>query len=615
MCGLAGTINIPKELAAKSMSKMLAQQAHRGPDATGFWQDDKCALGHNRLAIIDLDTHANQPMHSHNGRYVMVFNGEIYNYKAIQQELVEVQWKTQSDSEVLLEAYVKWGAACLDKLNGMFAFAIWDKQEESLFIARDRLGIKPLYYSIKDGSLLFASELRTLLKSDLVDARVNLQSVHDFIRFQWVQTPDTIIQAISSVPAGHFATYSDNTWQTQAWWDINKLTKNEETTDLKKAQQKVKTLFYEAVERRMISDVPIGAFLSGGIDSSAVVAAMSNISSTPIDTFSIGFAEKKYDESAYAAIIAKKFNTNHHPLEYSAKAMQQDVPEILGTFDTPSADGVNSYVVSKLVKEAGITVALSGLGGDELFCGYPVFTQLPKIQQIPLAWKLPTSIRKMAASPLSLLPDQKWKKLGMMLKEKSNDPTHLYPYFREINSQSQTASWIKPTITHSLFEDSLQNIRAKGTLSWLSVAETTGYTQHVLLKDTDMCSMTHALEVRVPFFDYTLVEYVNQLSDNLKTPTTPKKLLTDALAEELPMEIINRPKMGFSFPWDIWLRNDLKSFVEHQLVKAKQFDFLNEPAIQASWQQYIQGNKNIKWYQIWNLVCLIDWLDKNIKPN
>jgi asparagine synthase (glutamine-hydrolysing) len=246
MCGITGILSNNKEQSLTAIERMLQVQQHRGPDAQGFWQDDACTLGHNRLAIIDLDQAANQPMLSHNGRYVMDYNGEIYNYKEIKVELGldPNGWKTQSDSEVLLEAFVHWGPACLHKLNGMFALAIWDTQNQELFIARDRLGIKPLYFAQQNNQFLFASELRTLLRSNLVDKSINLHSVHDFLRFQWIQTPNTIIKAIETLPAGSYAAVKNNQLDIHSWWDINAFAKASNTEDIEEVHKKVKALFF-----------------------------------------------------------------------------------------------------------------------------------------------------------------------------------------------------------------------------------------------------------------------------------------------------------------------------------------------------------------------------------
>lgn len=617
MCGISGILSKNKNQSQGAILRMLEVQKHRGPDAQGVWQNDFCTLGHNRLAIIDLHDAANQPMHSQNGRYTIVFNGEIYNYKAIKAELQNdvKHWNTDSDTEVLLEAYSKWGLDCLPKLNGMFAFAIWDNKEGSLLLVRDRLGIKPLYFHCNEHILVFASELRTVLKSGMVEKKVNVQSVNDFLRYQWIQSPETIIEGIKTLEAGSYAIYQNGTLSKKVWWDINSFqyTKNSQTVSESEAKHTIKDLFYTAVERRLVSDVPIGAFLSGGIDSSAVVAAMAHTSASKVNTFNIGFKEKKYDESEYAKAIAQKFNTEHHTLIYSAENIKNEIPEILDSFDTPSTDGVNSYVISSLVKKAGITVALSGLGGDELFCGYPVFNQLPALKKFHWFWKLPKSVRTSLSKTALLVGDTKWDKLGALLATESASNVDLYPFFRQIYSKEASESIVKGIHQESSIKKMLKSISDDHLLGWISHAEIAGYTQHVLLKDSDMCSMTHALEIRVPFFDFKLVEYVLSLTDNLKRPTSPKQLLTESLDGILPMDIINRPKMGFSFPWDEWIRNDLKKYVSDVLTHAKNYDFLNETEIDASWNRFLSGDKRVKWYHIWNLVCIINWLKTNLE--
>ncbi len=616
MCGIAGLVNFDPSEAGIIISRMVAMQNHRGPDSKGIWCDKSIALGHNRLAIIDLDAKANQPMQSQNGRYVMVYNGEIYNFKEIKNELKHIEWQTNSDSEVLLEAYVKWGVDCLHKLNGMFAFAIWDKQKNKLFIARDRMGVKPLYFSIKNNQFLFASELRTLLKTGVLSKKINLQSVHDFIRFQWIQSPDTIIDGISCLPAGSYGVWEKGIYSETNWWNIQQFEAGENSitkADINEVHQNVKDLFNAAVERRLVSDVPIGAFLSGGIDSGLIVAAMANINSAKVNTFTIGFKEKQYDESAYADKVAKKFNTNHQTLIYSADTLKKELPEILTAFDTPSTDGINSFVISNLVKKAGITVALCGLGGDELFCGYPVFRHLPTIQKYKLFWQLPKFLRNKGNEILQNSGNTRWEKIGNILNAPSANKEALYPFFREIFSEKKTSKFIIPKFTTSKFEVHLENHRNSSVLSWLSSTEIQGYARHVLLKDTDMCSMAHALEIRVPFFDYKLVEYVLGLPDSFRQSQIPKKLLIDSFKGELPADIVNRPKMGFSFPWDIWIRNDLKFFVEDVLSKSVHYDFLNKDEINSGWKRFLNGDKSIKWYHIWNLVCLIHWMESNIE--
>lgn len=615
MCGIAGIISNDGIKRQHIMEIMLSNQIHRGPDFCGIFQDKKCLLGHNRLSIVDLDERSNQPMLSTNNRYSIVFNGEIYNFKKIKNDLKKfnIEWNTNSDTEVLIEAYNIWGISCLTRLNGMFAIAIWDKKEQELVIARDRMGIKPLYYNHENSHFILASEVRTILKSGLVSNKINKSAIHDFIKYQWIQSPDTIISNISSLPPGHFAVYKSGKLKVSQWWNINNHSSEDIGPDLLTSQKHVKKIFFDAVEKRLMGDVPIGAFLSGGIDSSSIVAAMASISSKPIDTFSVGFKEKKYDESDYARAIAKRFNTRHNLLQYSASRLKDELPSILESFDTPSSDGVNSYVVSNLVKKQGITIALSGLGGDELFGGYPVFRQLPQLQQIPIYWNIPLKFRKKMSTPLSKFFGFKRYKMQSLLSSDSNSIQHLYPFFREINNEKDINRWLNQEKLFSEVEDVYKNIDTEKTLTWISVAEISGYTQNVLLKDTDMCSMANSLEVRVPFFDHRLVEFVLGLPDLYKRPVSPKKLLTDSLSSELPENIINRPKMGFSFPWEYWLKNDLRTFVEHYLNKSKNYDFLNSQEINISWKQFLSGNAKVRWFHIWNLTSLLHWLDTNLK--
>lgn len=609
MCGITGLTGYNQHKAEALMQRMLKLQQHRGPDATGMWQDDLCTLGHNRLSIIDTSEVANQPMQSHNGRFVMVYNGEIYNYREIKARLKDRIWKTHSDTEVLLEAWAEWGADCLNQLNGMFSIAMWDTQEKALHLIRDRLGIKPLYYTIKDNNILFASELRTLLHSGEVADEINMEAVAQFLQFQWIQTPQTIMQYIRQLPAGSHAIWKDRELKVQLWWDINRFTSgNEQASDITNIQKSIKELFFASVERRLISDVPLGAFLSGGIDSSAVVAAMATCSSQEVNTFSIGFKEKQWDESPYAQTVARKYRTKHHTLTYSGEELLLDIPGILASFDTPSTDGVNTWVISKKVKEAGITVALSGLGGDELFCGYPVFTQLPDLLQKNWLWHIP--FRNTLAGELHKSANPQRKKAGLMLLEKPAKE-NLYPFFREIQPRSALGEIINDYKSETKVFP-VEYPADEQLLNWISKTEISGYTRHVLLKDADMCSMHHALEIRVPFFDYTLVEFVLQVQDKFKKPLSPKKLFIDAMGDLLPDSVVNRPKMGFAFPWDVWLRGPLKPFAEKNLQAAAHYPFLHHQAIWQLWQQFLQGNKAIKWYRIWNLICLINWLETNL---
>jgi len=611
VCGISGICSFVNGNRTNDLSSLINAQSHRGPDATGIWEDEVASLGHNRLAIIDLDTKANQPMISSCGNYIMVFNGEIYNHKEVKAAMPPFDWKTKSDSEVLLEAYILNGPEVLHQLNGMFAFAIWNRKDKSLFIARDRLGIKPVYFATIQNEFIFASELRALLASDKVSHEVNIESLNSFLRFQWIQAPETIMKDISLLEPGHFLKYNSQGLIISQWWSIDP-TSQKQNIALEDAQTAVKNLFYKAVDRRTMSDVPIGAFLSGGIDSSAVVAAMAKSKGVAINTFSIGFEESEFDESAYARIIADQYKTNHQTLIYKAGKLRGEVPQILSTFDTPSADGVNSYIISRMVKEAGITVVLSGLGGDELFGGYPVFGQMTKIEKAKYLWKLPKFARRLLSKMIRISGKSTYAKLTELIETENCKPNTIYPFFRQIFSQAQSKKLLRNKVNKTHFEKSLESKRTSDLFSWISTAEIIGYTQNVLLKDSDMCSMHHSLELRVPFFDHELLEYVLSLPEDLKKLHPPKALLTNALKEELPSEIINRKKMGFAFPWDQWIRGELKPFVEETLNKRKHYSFFNAHEIEKLWREYLENKGGLKWYHIWNLVCVIHWLETNL---
>ena len=369
MCGIAGIIssNVGNDKAAAALQRMNNAIAHRGPDAEGTWNDRYAYLGHRRLSIIDLSDSGTQPLHSYDNRYVIIYNGELYNYKELRLQLQRAIkgtnqqpyfFKTQTDTEVILAAYMRWGADCLQHFNGMFAFAIYDKQEKNIFIARDRMGIKPLYYAFQNNTLVFASEIRSVLQSNLVDKKINQNGLVDYLQYQTVHAPNTMVDEVKMLLPGHFLVIENNEIKTTSYW---KLEKNINYASIGKSHEDicrdVRTLFYEAVERRLVADVPFGAFLSGGIDSSAIVGAMSKISSQQVKTFSVVFNESEFSEAHYARIVSEKFKTDHHEIKLSPQDFLQQLPEALNAMDHPSGDGPNTYIVSKATKNAGITMA------------------------------------------------------------------------------------------------------------------------------------------------------------------------------------------------------------------------------------------------------------------
>jgi asparagine synthase (glutamine-hydrolysing) len=618
MCGITGILHPVAVKIAPLIRQMTDAQAHRGPDADGFYCDEKIGLGHRRLSIIDLSSGANQPMFDHSGRYVLVFNGEIYNYLETKSKLPDYPYQTDSDSEVILAAWIRWGKNCLEHLNGMFAFAIWDKMEQTLFVVRDRLGIKPLYFYEKDGLFLFASEIRALLATGLIPKKVNRRGLQDFMTHQAVHAPDTIVENVHQLMPGEYGFYKNGRFERNYYWKIEESAQMRPDLTRPEALKLVRSELFAAVERRMIADVPLGAFLSGGIDSSAIVAIMSEMSALPVNTCSIVFQEKDFDESHWSQLIAEKYRTQHTEVMLKPDIFLEELPAALAAMDSPSGDGINTFIVSKYTRKAGLTVALSGLGGDELFAGYGSFKEWKKLHEDYKNWYyLPKSIRNLAISGFQKIKNnRRSEKLGDILAAENAQIDEVYPYFRQLFLEKNLQNWLPDfDKSNSQIRRQLQKAAEKThelpVLSQFSVAEIITYTQNVLLKDTDQMSMAHALEVREPFFDYKLVETVLGISDNIKFPNTPKQLLVDALHPLLPDEVVHRKKMGFTLPWEHWIRNELQDFCQTRLEKLENRGLFTHHKITELQKGFATRDPLILWSHIWTLVVLEEWLEKN----
>src|SRR5436190_7901379 len=617
MCGLSGIINLHnKQVDPAIIHGMSNCMAHRGPDADGFYIKHEVALGHRRLSIIDLSAAANQPMFDASGRYAMIFNGEVYNFSEVKRQLKGYPFKTHSDSEVILAAYGKWGADCLEKLGGMFVFVIWDTINHELFIARDRMGVKPLYYYIDEEHFVFASEIRPLLQSGLVPAKIDHAAVDDFLEFQSISFPHSIIENVKQLEAGAYLRIASGKLEIKKYWDITRTRKGFDFSNKQVIQKQLYTLLRQSIERRMISDVPLGAFLSGGIDSSAVVALMAESSSNPVNTFNIGFREKEFDESEYAAIIAKKFNTRHNSVRLSPNIFLDELNNALNSMDTPSGDGINTYVVSKQIKQSGLTVALSGVGGDELFAGYPFFTRYYRLKQNKSLWKWTKPIRKFGAGFVGLNGNMQKDRIRQLLQTEEISIDECYPLFRQILSPRIISKLTThPLHANSIVSDLLEKheavIDSFPYLSQVSIAEYLGYTQHTLLKDTDQMSMAVSLEVREPYFDHQLVEFVLSIPDKLKYPVYPKSLLVESLAGLLPQEIVHRKKQGFLFPWNAWMKGELKSFCQDRLHRISQRPFIKEEDLMGRWDLFLEGDTSVRWMEMWLFVILEHWMERN----
>ncbi len=628
MCGINGVISpiYNKTELAPITKKMNDAMAHRGPNAEGAYSEDGFSFGHRRLSIIDLSEAGTQPMFSNDKRYIIVFNGELYNYLDLKFELQRIEqgtnakpyvFVTNTDTEVVLAAYIRWGANCLDRFNGMYAFSIFDKETKETIIARDRLGVKPLYYYNKNNHILFASEIRSLLASNVIPRKLNKSAIADYLRYQTVHAPETILEDVKVLMPGHYLKVKNNEIDTYSYWDLQKnINYSGEKQSKVEIEKNIKELFFKSVERRLIADVPFGAFLSGGIDSSAVVAAMANVSENKIETFSVTFGESEYSEAEYAKLISKKFNTNHHEIKLNAFDFLNELPNALDAMDSPSGDGPNTYIVSKATKEAGITMALSGIGGDELFAGYDIFKRSLELDK---KWYLnytPRMFRKIGAEIYrSKNKTIAGDKIADVLSSPIVNFDYSYPISRRVLTDNQILSLTN--LTSLPFNSVYKTVRLQAftktnyQLTKVSLAEISTYLQNVLLRDTDQMSMANALEVREPFLDYKLVEYSLGINDAHKYPHQPKKLFVDALGDLLPREIIDRPKMGFVFPWEHWMKNELKSFCEAKINSLSNRESFNKSGVLAIWNRFINNDPKINFSRVWLLIVLENWLDKN----
>ncbi len=623
MCGINGVYSkrFSQEQNVAMIKAMNKTLAHRGPDNDGVWSAEEISLGHRRLSIIDLNPESNQPFVSSDGRYVIVYNGELYNYRELKLELQRAAkgtvlqahiFKTASDTEVVLAAFIRYGYKCLDYFNGMFAFAVYDTQEKKLFIARDRMGVKPLYYSYGEEGFMFSSELRPILHSGFRMFKLNKEVLPEYTLYQTVFAPNTIIKGIRFLEAGHYMVYTSEGAEMVQYYDLNRFIKNKPDLPYDQTCQKVRELLTSSVQRRLISDVPFGAFLSGGIDSSCVVGLMSELSSSRVNTFNISFDEGEFSESRYAKQVAEKFNTIHHEIRLQPKDFLKQLPEALKAMDHPSGDGPNTYVVSGATKAQGITMALSGIGGDEVFAGYDVFKRMKSLQKRAWLNALPLFLRKAGAGTVRLKkPSVSSHKMAELLEKDKIDFTSAYPLSRSLFTERQLEGLIESKGAYVNIKKALATLPQQSNmlLSAVSIAEMNTYLQHTLLRDTDQMSMAHALEVREPFLDHQLVEFVLGLKDEDKFPHTPKKLLVDSMSHLLPTEIVNRRKMGFVLPWQEWLKRDLYEFCDAQVKGLENKGLFREGAIFTLWQDFLNGHPLVNWSRVWHLIVLNHWLD------
>jgi asparagine synthase (glutamine-hydrolysing) len=646
MCGICGIISGPSQSRMEdrlwSMSQTLQ---HRGPDESGVWVSESCTvgLGHRRLAVIDCSSAGKQPMFSKCGRYVLVFNGEIYNYEDIRSEIErshQVNWRGHSDTEVLLEAISTWGLVeTLKKLNGMFALAVWDLKSRRLLIARDRLGEKPLYYGWCGKQFVFASELKAIASVFKSELQLDNEAVTMFLRFSYIPAPWSIYKGISKLQAGEYLSVDSNCQQIgepKKYWDLfeavihgqdNIFAGSEE-----EAVDELELLLGNSVRRRMLSDVPLGAFLSGGIDSTTIVALMQEQSSSPIKTFTIGSTEQGYNESSFAREIATHIGTDHTELIVEPSQAQEVIPLLPQMYDEPFADSsqIPTYLVSKLARN-DVTVALSGDGGDELFGGYnrhfwaprlwnrmkhipsPVRSGLSKmgLQISPRGWN------KLIACCGPLCPSELKTGLGGERVHKflahlgSTSPKHLYQ--RLVSVHNDPVQFLLTSQNSGLENITRFDTRNLSFQSEMMYLDMTTYLPDDILAKVDRASMSVSLETRLPLLDHNLVEFSWSIPMNMKIRDNKGKwLLRQLLYRKVPRAMVDRPKLGFGIPLEHWLRGSLREWAEHLLsVDALRSSSIFNPApIRKTWELHKSGKRNFH-HVLWNVITLQAWLEAN----
>ncbi|RDV29199.1 asparagine synthase (glutamine-hydrolyzing) [Alteromonas aestuariivivens] len=623
MCGIAGFSQFNGLEGNEATLEAMGQAIyHRGPDAGGIYLDDHIGLCHRRLSILDLSEAGNQPMYSADGNLVIVFNGEIYNFLELRAELEAEghQFNSHTDTEVILALYAREGSNCLAKLNGMFAFAIWDKTTKQLFIARDRLGKKPLYYFSHNGRFAFASEIKALLTLNDIPRDIRLDAVYDFFAYQYVPDPKSIFKHIHKLPPAHYLQLDASGMSIHQYWDLSFA----HTSHLSEAEhcEQLKALLEKVTRQRMVSDVPLGAFLSGGVDSSGVVAMMAEASGQAVKTCTIGFDDEKYNEADFAREIAEKYHTEHHEFTVHQNVAER-LEHIVSFFDEPFADPslVPTFFVSELARKA-VTVALAGDGGDEMFAGYEKYTT-DDIEN-KLRNKFPESVRKTLFPGLATLagtiPGSIGKKAKSLLTSLSHDPAM---GFYITNSQMTDDIWqslVKPDIGQQLqgYHPSQLTVdfynQADGPdhLSKILYTDIKTYLTGGILVKVDRTSMANSLEVRAPILDYQVAEFAAKLPAEQKYNQGEKKyLLKEVFKPFIPESLLYRKKMGFSVPLAEWFRNELKQTAEKALLNSEGglTEIFSQSAIEKLWNQH-QSAKQDHGAVLWSMLMYQMWWNK-----
>lgn len=640
MCGIAGFFSRHKfDSLQASLEPAVSKLGHRGPDGRGCYTDAAhgLGLGHSRLAVIDLSETGQQPMASGDGHQCIVYNGEIYNFRQLREVLQNHGhvFRGGSDTEVVLCAYRQWGIDCLKRFVGMYAFALWDADAGCLFLARDRLGIKPLYYYLKDGTLLFASEIKALRAFEEFPAEIDPQALPLFLHYQYIPAPRSIYRHTWKLSPGHYLVFNGVSLTSHAYWQLP-LPKNQKIkSELNDAQalQELKKHLSAAVSKRLVSDVPLGVLLSGGVDSSLVTAVMKTVAAGPVKTFSIGFDDPRFNEAPWAAQVARQIGTDHTELYVSSQMAIETVPEVCRIFDEPFANSsaIPTILLSRLAR-SHVTVALTGDGGDELFCGYTRYwasrfmmrrlARAPKalintasfiLKQIPVSW--------IEACYLPLerwLPERfrvanttdKWQKLVEALGQ-----TRLQDLYRMticLWPPKEVALLAGRPLPGTGFERAFEGSRGLEALSRCMYADQQTYLPDDLLTKIDRASMAAGLEVRVPLLDQHLVAYSARLPERFKYRNgSGKYLLKKLLKSYLPVDVVDRPKQGFGVPLGAWLRHELKDMMRDYLSceRLKKEGLFEPHVVQQKIREHLNGTADHH-HRLWALLVWQMWRER-----
>jgi asparagine synthase (glutamine-hydrolysing) len=624
MCGIAGILT--DRDARENVNAMLDAMRHRGPDDRGTWNDEGVFLGHNRLAIIDLSPGGHQPMVSHSGRFVIVYNGEIYNFRDLRKELSDkgVRFRTESDTEVILALWEREAADCIPKLRGMFAFAVWDTRERTLTLVRDRLGIKPLYYAETPKGFVFASEIKGMLASGLVKRAVNPLAVSVLLQKGHVQQPLTILDGVHALMPGHVLFFRAGGVRTEQYWSLEH-TSNGHVSSEKHAVEEVRELIIAAVNEEMVSDRPIGVFLSGGLDSTVMLAALRASGMNRIKTFTIGFGEtdSELNEDSDAKQAAAYYETDHHDIQVNIRELHATFDDFVHALDQPSVDGLNTWLVSKATAPH-VTVALSGLGGDELFSGYSIDRRILYWQQHRAGLLHALRITK----PLwnqAFVPDAFRSRLKG--RELYNDFARSYLEWGRVASAQSAAVLagtdvsVQERAVYDLFR-SFDRPHNRKLMQRITAMHIHTFMSSRILRDSDAVAMSNSMEVRFPLIDHRLVAltynfpqawHIKSLRKSAKLTHyekmnsyeghNVKHLLYSAFVRDLPPGFGRRPKRGFRLPIEKWLKEGWES--ELRALFHSSNTFLSSTALQSEWAEWKNGTG--KWDRLWTIAVLEQW--------